>query len=121
MTLLFAMATVSCTPTMAQEDLWGRVTSADTRSIRPLVVTPSQSQQQSVAKLLKSRRAPWTCNVDEPKGEWLNNLRYWSVPLSTTDRVLLVEAGPGWAETALQQFQIVLQREPRNLIASRVG
>src|SRR5882757_3302598 len=99
-TLLAVIATASLTPLMAQEDLWGHITSSDKQNIKsnPYEVTLTPSQQQSIAKLLKSRQAPWTCDVDEPKGEWLNHLRYRSVPLSATRRVLLlVEAGRGCA------------------------
>jgi hypothetical protein len=99
MMLLVVMARAFWTPMMAQENLWARVTSPDGQNakLNASEVTLTSSQQQSIAKLLKSRHAPWTCDVDEPSGEWLNHLRYSSVPLSVTRRVVLVEAGRGCA------------------------
>lgn len=82
---------------MAQTGLWERV-NADWESIKTDAqdADPSPRQRESIAKLLKSQPAPWTCDEDE-EDEWLNLLRYRSVPLSVADEILLVEAGPGCA------------------------
>jgi hypothetical protein len=99
MTLCVAIAAASWTPMMAQENLWGRIAGSDSQHVGAnadeVMLTPSQ--RQSIAKLLKSRQAPWTCDTDDPSGEWLNHLRYGSVALSEARQVLLVEAGRGCA------------------------
>jgi hypothetical protein len=99
MGLLVVFAAASWMPVTAQEDLWRRVSSSARQSIQgnadEIAVTPSQ--RQSIARLLKSQQPPWTCDVDEPNGEWLNQLHYRSVPLSATRRIVHVEAGPGCA------------------------
>lgn len=93
-----ALATAAvCIPLAAQDKLWQRVASRNTEGIKPKDVEISDSQAQSVIKPLKSQRPPWTCDVDEPNGEWLENLLYRSVAVSATSTVLLVEAGRGCA------------------------
>ena len=91
------VAAAVCIPLTAQDKLWQRVGSPNTEGIKPKDAEMSDSQQQSVIRLLKSGRPPWTCDVDDPKGEWLKNLSYRSVAVSATSTVLLVEAGRGCA------------------------
>ena len=90
---------------MVEEDLWERLRHTDSQTVeaeaRAAVetVTLSPSERESIAKLLKTQRAPWMCDSD-PKGEWLDDLRYRTLPLSPKVRVILAEAGPGCARGA---------------------
>jgi hypothetical protein len=54
-------------------------------------------QQQSIVRLLRKQPAPQPCEFGDPGGEWLNHLRYRSVPLSAPSPVILAEAGEGCA------------------------
>ena len=98
MKLVLLLAAACCAPIVGQEDLWRRVSQVwrDTAAQAREVTLPL-SQQEAVAKLLKTKSLPRACDVADPKGEWLKHLRYRAVPISPSGRMLLAEAGPGCA------------------------
>uniref|UniRef100_Q01T99 Lipoprotein n=1 Tax=Solibacter usitatus (strain Ellin6076) TaxID=234267 RepID=Q01T99_SOLUE len=83
----------------AQPDLWEHLRHAGILQIAPQdrnIMLP-RSQRESVARVLKARTDVWACADDDPKGEWLGNLKYTIIPVSPAAKVFLVEAGPGCA------------------------
>ena len=92
--VLLAIALVQLA--LAQSDLWQHVRTHPTPPhVENIVI--SQDEQQSIAALLKRDSMVWTCNFDDPAGEWLKGLRLEPFPLSLRHKVVLVEAGPGCA------------------------
>ena len=83
----------------AQTDLWHGV--RDYSPVRLKTYVPSQAQLATVKKALVARVLldGWPCaEVDDP--EWTGNLKFEELPVSVTEKVVLVEAGPGCARGA---------------------
>jgi len=82
----------------AQASLWTSVLTNDVH-FQPLKeVNPSDSQRRLIAAPLKARMAAshgWCAAF--PSDEWLTNLRYSIIPVTTGREVWLVEAGEGCA------------------------
>ena len=98
--ILPVLAFVLCNSSVsAQSDPWEHARHAAGLQIAPRDrnVSLPQSQLDSIINTLKARSDVWECTTDDPKGEWLRNLKYQIIPVSPTDKVLLVEAGPGCA------------------------
>jgi hypothetical protein len=82
----------------AQADLWQNVTDHDPM-LRPKAYTPSQAQLAGVKKALEARvRLDRWCDKDDR--EWTDNLEFLELPLSETEKIVLVEAGSGCARGA---------------------
>jgi len=82
----------------AQADLWQNVTDHDPM-LRPKAYTPSQAQLVGVKKALAARvRLDRWCAKDDR--EWTDNLEFLELPVSMTEKIVLIEAGPGCARGA---------------------
>ncbi len=82
----------------AQSNLWQHALAVARTggSARVQDATPSTAQKRSIATVVKGHDG-FDCDVMDPDGEWLKNLRYENVKLSPEKSVLLVEAGSGCA------------------------
>jgi hypothetical protein len=82
----------------AQADLWQNVRDHDPM-LRPKTYAPSQAQLVRVKKALAARvRLDKWCGQDDR--EWTENLEFEELPVSVTEKIVLVEAGPGCARGA---------------------
>ena len=91
------LAVLMCTlPALGQANLWDHVgTEPSSRNLTQASLSPQQLR--AVDKAL--RHAPpgvWDCSGDD-LDQLIRGLRYEEIPVSDTQQVLLVEAGPGCA------------------------
>jgi hypothetical protein len=78
-----------------QTDLWKKVGDSDPM-LRPKTYAPSQAQLVRVKKALAARvRLDKWCTQDDR--EWTENLEFEELPVSVTEKIVLVEAGNGCA------------------------
>jgi len=78
-----------------QTDLWKKVGDSDPK-LRPKTYAPSQAELVRVKKALAARvRLDKWCGRDDR--EWTENLEFDELPVSDTEKIVLVEAGPGCA------------------------
>jgi hypothetical protein len=80
----------------AQTDLWQEVGSYSRVQLK--AYAPSQAQLVRLKKALvaRVRLDSWPCAGGEDP-EWTENLKFEELPVSATEKVVLVEAGPGCA------------------------
>jgi hypothetical protein len=79
----------------AQTDLWKKVGDSDPK-LRPKTYAPSQAELVRVKKALAARvRLDKWCGRDDRV--WTENLEFEELPVSVTEKIVLVEAGPGCA------------------------
>jgi len=79
-----------------QPNLWQQV--GDFNPVHLKTFTPNQAQLVKVKKALvtRVRRDGWPCAY-ETELDWTENLQFEELPVSDTDKIVLVEAGAGCA------------------------
>jgi hypothetical protein len=97
--LLFFLLFYSLPLFPAQTDLWQNI--ARSNPINLKISAPSRAQLVEVKKALlaRVRLDNWPC-AELSGAEWTENLQIEELPVSETDKILLVEAGPGCARGA---------------------
>jgi hypothetical protein len=81
-----------------QTDLWKKVGHYD--PMQPLkIYAASPAQLVMVKKALVARVVldNWPCAEEDEDLEWTENLKFEELPVSVTEKIVLVEAGPGCA------------------------
>jgi hypothetical protein len=79
-----------------QNDVWQNVLDYAPKPFK--IYTPSSAQLARVRKVLsmRARLDNWPCAEGDDPG-WTENLKFEQLPVSATEEIVLVEAGPGCA------------------------
>jgi hypothetical protein len=82
--------------TFAQADVWEHVNTAPDQ--RPTRVAISKAQFVEIRKTLRAAKTlgGWPCSVTD-EGDWTQTLIFEDLPVSSTEKILLMEAGRGCA------------------------
>lgn len=85
--------------THAQNGVWANLDrQSSSRHLSAANLSPKQ--KELIRQLLKNRahlHDTWSCDSDDPAGEWLDGLKYEEILLAPKQHVVLVEAGMGCA------------------------
>jgi hypothetical protein len=82
----------------AQTDLWKKVGHYDPmQHLKIYVASPAELVRIKKALVARVRLDNWPCAEEGEDLQWTENLKFEELPVSVTQKIVLVEAGPGCA------------------------